>query len=242
MRSILLCFGFFLVFKSFAQQTNTSIGFSLHPNVSSLRYHNNGSFSDADVELIELGTHPKLGLSGNIFFQYSLMDKLFVTWGLGIQNYSSRATYYSQSNIEHPEIIRETEYMQYYLQFNTSVKYFIFQSLYVTAGVGVDLLVEQRARRTETCPWCYYLYQGDDYSRIYKETMIPAFVGVGYEFKLNEKWDLMTELFGTMSLTDALLTTVFSDQVQNFPEALSKPHLQQRPFQLGCKLGVIRSF
>jgi hypothetical protein len=228
--------------NSFAQETRTSLGFSLHPNVSSLLYRNDGSFSDADVELIESGTHSKLGLSGNFFFQYKLTDKLFVTWGLGIQNYSSRATYYSQSNIEHPEITRETEYMQYYIQFNTSLKYFVFKSLYATAGVGVDLLAEQRARRTETCPWCYYLYQGDDYSRIYNEAIIPAFVGVGYELKLSDRWNLMTELFGSMSLTDALMTTVFTDQVQNFPQALLKPHLQQRPFQLGCKIGIIRSF
>jgi hypothetical protein len=214
----------------------------LSPNYSSIIYLNEGSFQDADVELIKSGTSGELGLSGNFFYQYSLTDKLFITWGIGLQNYSYSTTYYSQTQLEHSDIQRNTKYNQHYLQFNTSIKYRLYKTLYARAGVGVDLLVEQRAKRTETCPGCEYSYQGEDNSGVYNEAMLPASFGLGYELKLNEKLNLMTELYGSMSLTNAFSNTVFTDQVQVFQGAVLKPHLQQRPFQLGFNIGIVRSF
>jgi len=242
MRSLLLFFYLFLGFNVLAQETKTAIGFSLNPSYSSIVYKKTGAFSDTDIEQIKSGTQGELGLSGNFFFQYALKEKLFATLGLGIQNYSYSTSYYSQSQIEHSDIQRNTKYHQYYIQWNTSLKYRPFKMLYFTAGIGVELLAEQRVKRTETCPSCEYSYQGDDYSAIYKEALVPASLGLGYELKLNDQLNLMAEVFGSISLSDAFMTTVFSDQVQDFPEALLKPHLQQRPFQAGCKIGIIRSF
>lgn len=242
MRLLLFLFGIIFGAQLNAQETKTSIGFSLSPNFSSVLYKNEGSFQEADVELIKFGTHGELGLSGTFFFQYELTDKLFAVWGLGLQNYSSRTTYYSQTNIEHSMISRETKYNQIYLQFNTSLKYRVYKTLYVRGGIASNFLVEQRAKRTETCPTCDYSYQGEDNSGIFNEVILPASFGLGYELQLNDNLHLMAELYGSMSLTDAFRSTVFSDQVQLFPGALLKPHLQQRPFQLGCEIGIIRSF
>ncbi|MDG1333082.1 MAG: outer membrane beta-barrel protein [Crocinitomicaceae bacterium] len=242
MRSILL-FSLLLVGSSLlAQETKTSIGFSLNPSYSSVLYQKTGTFSDADIELIESGTNGQLGLSGTFFFQYKLTDKLFIDWGLGLQNYRYNTTYYSQTNIEHSDIQRDTKYSQYYIQFNTSLKYRLFKTLYVRAGIGIDLLADHRAERTETCPTCEYNYQGIDNSAIYKEAIFPASFGLGYELKLKDNLNLMAELFGSMSLSDAFMTTLFTDQVQELPGALLKQHLHQRPFQVGCKIGIIRSF
>ena len=242
MRSLLLLLCLFFGIGVNAQETKTSIGFSLSPNYSSVIYQNEGGFQDADIELIKSGTSGELGLSGNFFYQYKLKDKLFITWGLGLQNYSYSTSYYSQTQIEHSDIQRNTKYNQHYIQFNTSVKYRLYKTLYARAGIGVDLLVEQRAKRTETCPSCEYSYQGEDNSGVYNVAMLPVSFGIGYELKLNEKLNLMTELYGSMSLTNAFSNTIFSDQVEIIPGALLKPHLQQRPFQLGFKIGIIRSF
>ena len=242
MKSLLLFLSLFTWANLNAQETKTSIGFSLSPSYSSILYKNDGSFQDSDVDLIKSGTNGELGLSGNFFFQYKLMDKLYATFGLGVQNYSYSTTYYSQTNIEHPTISRETKYSQYYLQLNTSVKYHFYKTFYARAGIAVDLLAEQRANRTETCPTCEYSYQGKDNSGIYNEAMVPASLGLGYELKLNDKLNLMAEVYGSLSLTDGFYSTVFTDQVQIFQGDPLKPHLQQRPYQLGCKIGIIRSF
>lgn len=213
-----------------AQEAKTSIGFALSPNYSSVRYVDNGTFSQSDIDLIESGTTGSAGLSGNIFFQYELMDKLYITWGLGIQNYRYSTTYYSQSQIEYPELSVNTTYSQFYLQLSASVKYRMYKTLYVRAGIGADVLAEPRVEITQSCPTCEYYYKGDDHSSNFKEAMLPVSLGVGYELKLTDRLNLMSELFGTMVVTDANHVTGSSNS------------LQQRPLQLGFSLGIIRSF
>ena len=244
MRLLLLSILLLIGAKTHAQETKTSIGFSLSPNYSSIRYIkvDAGTYSDEYLNELKAETHGAVGLSGEVFFQYKLTDKFLINWGLGLQGYRSRASYYTQSQLEHPTIQRETKYTQHYLQVNVSAKYRFYESLYARIGIGGDFLLEQHARRTETCPTCDYSYQGRDHSSVFSESMLPASVGLGYEMKLNEHLQFMTELYGTMSLTNAFSNTVFSDQVQFFPDALLTEHMQQRPFQLGLKMGVICSF
>lgn len=244
MRLLLLSILLISVAKTHAQETKTSIGFSLNPNYSSIRYikSETGAYSDGYLNELKVGTHGAVGLSGEVFFQYKLTDKFLINWGIGLQNYRSRISYYSQSQLEHPTIQRDTKYTQYYLQINVSAKYRFYESFYARVGVGGDFLLEQHARRTETCPTCDYSYQGRDHSSVFSEAMLPVSVGLGYEMKLNDRLQFMTELYGTISLTNAFSDTVFSDQVQFFSDVLLTEHMQQRPFQFGLKMGVIRSF
>ena len=230
MRLLLLTIYVLIGANANAQETKTSIGFALSPNYSSVRYVDNGAFSQSDIELIELRTTGAPGLSGNVFFQYELMDKLFITWGLGIQNYRYSTTYYSQSQIEYPELSVKTTYSQFYLQLSTSVKYQIYKTLYVRAGIGADVLAEPRVEITQSCPTCQYYYKGDDHSSNFKEAMLPISLGVGYELKLSDRLNLMSELFGTMVMTDAKYSIS------------SLNSLPQRPLQVGFSLGIIRSF
>lgn len=230
MRSLLLTICTLIGATTSAQETKTSIGFALSPNYSSIRYID-GDLPVGYVDDLESGTKGSLGLSGNIFFQYETTKNLFFTWGLGIQNYRYMTTYYSQEQIDHPTIVSNTKYSQHYIQLSASVKYRIYKTLYVRAGIGADILAEQHARITQSCPTCESFSQGNDNSPPLKTALVPATFGIGYELKLNDKLNLMSELFGTMSLTGAYEEISSSSYI-----------LQQRPLQLGLSLGIIRSF
>ncbi|MFK7786264.1 MAG: outer membrane beta-barrel protein [Crocinitomicaceae bacterium] len=223
MKFILLYIGLFIGLTAFSQETNTSIGFSLSPNYSSVRYPNANVFSDIDIEVIQSGTKGELGLSGNFFFQYELMDKLFVTWGVGVQNYRYARELFSEDEV----MSLKSVYSQHYLQLNTSIKYRIVNSLYVRAGMGVDLLAEARYKLLNSAS--DDIQEGKDGAN-FKEAMLPISFGVGYELKLSERVNLMAEVFGTLVVTDAIVIS------PNLAE------LQRKPWQLGASIGVIRSF
>lgn len=243
MRSLLLFIGFSLSFSANAQDSKTAIGFVLSPNFSTINYIQSGQFSQEDVDIIDAGTTGKIGLSGSAFFQYEISDRFFVIWNLGVENYRYHTSYYRQAQIEHPTINRETSYSQYYLQIGGSLKYRIYKTLYARAGIGVNLLLEQRVERSESCPTCEYYYKGADYGSRFKESLIPVSFGVGYELKLNDRLNLVTELFGSMALTGAYETLNFPENVQSLEYYQpNSPHLQQKPLQLGFSLGIIRSF
>ena len=242
MRLLLLTICVLFGMNANAQETKTSIGFSLTPSFSSIRYIDDGTYPSGYLETINSDTKGSIGLSGNIFFQYDVSEKFLITWGLGIQNYRYQTSYYTQTEIEHPTISRETKYSQHYLEFNVSAKYRIYKTLYARAGVGVDLLIEQHAKRLEICPTCEYSYKGDDNSSNFNPAMVPVSLGVGYEMKLNDRLNLLAEMSGSMSVTNAFESTFFTDQVANIPDSAINPHVQQKPFQLGFSLGLIRSF
>ena len=225
------------------KNARTSIGFTLSPNFSSIRYVDNGNLPDGYIDELKSGTTGTLGFSASFFFLNELTDKLFVQWGLGAQNYRYRTSYYNQVQLEHPTINRETTYNQYYLQIGASLKYRVYRTLYARAGIGVDILMEQRAERTESCPTCDYYYKGEDYGSRFKEVLVPVNFGLGYEMKLNDRLNLVTELFGTMSLTRAYEGLTFSDQVGVLEyNPITNVHLQQKPLQIGFSIGIIRSF
>ncbi len=193
-------------------------------------YVDDGSYPTGYIDLIESHTNGSIGLSGNVFFQYEVSKKFLITWGLGIQNYRYRTTYFSQSQIEHPSIERVTTYSQYYLGVNANIKYRIYKTFYARVGVGADVIVEPRVTIKESCPSCEYSFKGNDNTSNFNEVIVPVSLGVGYELKLTDRLNLMTELFGTMVVTDAIQKTDLSSA------------LQQKPLQAGCSIGIIRSF
>ncbi len=226
MRSLLLTICVLFGINANSQETKTSIGFSLTPNFSSIYYVDDGSYPLDYIDYLKLYTKGSIGLSGNVFFQYEVTDKLFITWGLGVQNYRYSRMFFSQAPLDHIVYTTKT-YSQYYLQLNTSVKYRIHKTLYVRVGIGVDVLAEPRVKSISSEP--SENYKGDDNTN-FKEAMIPISLGVGYELKLTDRLNLMAELFGTMIVTDAL------------DSAPNTSVLQRKPWQLGFSIGVIRSF
>lgn len=230
MRFLLLTICFFTGIIANAQETKTSMGFSLSPSFSSVRYVDDGSYPTGYIDLIESHTTGSIGLSGNVFFQYEASEKFLITWGLGVQNYRYRTTYFSETQIDHPTIKRTTTYSQYYLGLNANIKYRIYKMFYARVGVGADVIVEPRIKIKESCPSCEYSFKGNDYASDFKEVIVPVSLGVGHELKLTDRLNLMTELFGTMVVTDALHIVANSSV------------LQRKPWKLGFSIGVIRSF
>ena len=228
MRSLLLTIFVLIGANANAQETKTSMGFVLSPNFSSVRYNTNGNSSQSYLEVIESATSGAIGLSGNIFFQYELLDKLFITWGLGVQNYRFSTRYESVNQGGSNSL--KTIYSQYYLELNASVKYRIYKTLYARAGIGADVLADPRKKAIKPCPSCDEVVKTNDNPSNFKEAMLPLSFGLGYELKLTDRLNLMTELFGTMIVTDALDLKPNSNMIQ------------RKPVQLGFSLGVIRSF
>lgn len=229
MRSLLLILCFSLSASAHAQETKTSMGFALSPNFSTIRYTNTGDVTQENFDLMKSATSGSLGLSGNVFFQYKVTDKFYITWGLGIQNYRYQWNYSEPPQNEIPTMGLNLKHSQHYIQLNVSAKYRIYKTVYVRAGIGADLLAEDKAKLYLTCSDCEETYVGSGDSNNFKEAMLPVSVGVGYELKLTERLNIMAELFGATSLTNALEET---------PGA----QLEQRPLQLGFSLGIIRSF
>ena len=224
MRLLLFLFCIVLCADSNAQETNTSIGFLLSPNFSNVHYSKVSAEDQMDLEEAQTNTTGVIGLSGSSFFQYKLTDKLFVTWGLGAQNYRHTRTY----STEDETFTSKKAYSQYYLQIQAAVKYRIFRALYVRAGLGVDLLLEAHYRASDSFSDGYY-HKGNDSSK-FKGAMVPISLGAGYELKLTDRVNLVAELFGTVVTTNALDIT---------PNSFV---LQRKPWQLGTSIGVIRSF
>ena len=226
MRLLLLIFYILIGVQTNAQETKTSIGLVLSPHFSSQRYFISGSASESSLEKAKSSTIGQIGLSGSVFFQYELTKKLFVTWGLGVQNYRHKreilfaggAGYYSLRT-----------HSQHYLQLNTSIKYRIIKTFYARAGIGVDILAEARYKIYSNSSSGGFAYVGDDIAN-FKEAMVPVQLGFGYELKLTDRWNLMTELYGTTVVTGAI---DISEDTSN---------LQRKPWQLGFNIGFIRSF
>ena len=80
MKTVLL---FLLVTTStcHAQETKTAIGFTLSPGYTGVRYDKNGTFDEDHINDLNELEQGKIGLSGNLFFQYELHERVFLNWG-----------------------------------------------------------------------------------------------------------------------------------------------------------------
>ena len=229
MRAFLLFICLTVCASAQAQASKTSIGFVLSPNFSTVRYTKLGSDLGGSFEEMKSATRGSLGLSGSVFFQYEISDKFLLNWGLGVQNYRYQLKYTWPQQNQDSSTGSIRKYSQHYLQLQVSAKYRIYKTLYVRAGIGADLLAEERLN-------IYKTSSTEGNSLIMKEKfgnsaegMFPVVLGVGYELKLSKNLHLLSELFGTTSLTNAL-------------EKTPSPQFEQRPIQLGISLGLMRSF
>lgn len=229
MRSLLLFICLTVCASTHAQETKTSIGFVLSPNFSTVRYTKLGSDIEGIFEEMKSATRGSLGLSGSVFFQYEISDKFLINWGLGIQNYRYQLKYTWPPQNQDSSTGSIQKYSQHYIQLNVSAKYRIYKTLYVRAGIGVDLLAEQGLKIYKTSSVEGNTLIMKDNSGNSAEGMFPVVLGVGYELKLTKNLHLLSELFGTTSLTNVLESTTSSQ-------------FEQRPMQLGISLGIIRSF
>lgn len=229
MRSLLLIVCFSVIASAQAQETKSSMGFVLSPNFSTLRYTNDGSVTQENFDQTKSATSGSLGISGNIFFQYQVTDKFYITWGLGIQNYRYQLNYFELPQNEVPTMGLNLKHSQHYIQLNVSAKYRIYKTLYVRTGIGADLLAEERIKVYSTSSTGDNTFIEKNNWGNSTEALLPVSLGVGYELKVAKRLNLMAEMFGTTSLTNAR------------EEALGA-QLEQRPMQLGFSLGIIRSF
>lgn len=229
MRSLLLIICFSITASAQAQETKTSMGFALSPNFSTIRYTNNGDITQENFDLMKSATSGSLGLSGNVFFQYNVTDKFYITWGLGIQNYRYQLNYSEPPQNEIPTMGLNLKHSQHYIQLSVSAKYRIYKTLYVRTGIGADLLAEERTKVYSTSSAGDNSFIEKNNSGNSTEAILPVTLGVGYELKLAKRLNLMAEMFGTTSLTNARVKS---------PSA----QLEERPIQLGFSLGIIRSF
>jgi hypothetical protein len=230
MKLLAICLFLFLG-TAFAQETNTAIGLTLSPGFSAPRYMNHGEFTSEHIESIKALESGLLGLSGDVFFQYKLHDRIFVNWGLGLRSDGYRSTIYSEFTPTNEAVSSFAKYAQYRLRLEASGKFRLYNTFYTRIGVGVSVFMGARKRIEQTYDGGNYFHVGQD-NRGFKEGIGTATLGFGYELKLGEKINLVTEMYGTYGFTKTM--SIVSPALDI--------GLDRIPMQVGISVGIIRYF